>query len=90
MGCCGKAIRLVGKGASVTKKLIVGKRVRVDTQRKRLKICGECDLYSCKVFGPVCGTLYSGKERNEEVEGCGCLLAVKVSLKGESCPRGKW
>ena len=45
--------------------------------QSRRAICNDCDLYD---FG-IC---------NPDKGGCGCVLAWKVRVKSESCPKGKW
>ena len=43
----------------------------------RREVCNNCDLYD---FG-IC---------DQEKGGCGCVLAWKVRVASESCPKGKW
>ena len=45
--------------------------------QNRRDICNTCDLYD---FG-IC---------DQEKGGCGCVLAWKVRVASESCPKGKW
>lgn len=45
--------------------------------QNRREICNNCDLYD---FG-IC---------DQDKGGCGCVLAWKVRVASESCPKGKW
>ena len=46
--------------------------------RDKLKICDKCEhLHKPFIGKPMC-------------EICGCIVRIKVQLKGEKCPLDKW
>ena len=53
----------------------------------RASICAKCDqLNESKLVGWTCGPF---GQRKEGVH-CGCILGLKVPLKNQKCPQGKW
>lgn len=50
--------------------------IRIDKNKKeeRLSICRECEFFT----------------RLQTCSVCGCIMTMKASLAGASCPVGKW
>tara|TARA_Y100000034_G_C6601093_1_gene261479 strand:+ start:259 stop:465 length:207 start_codon:yes stop_codon:yes gene_type:complete len=66
---------------------IFGKKKTGYAQR-RMAICRNCpSVRNTPGVGLTCGSLIFGYF---EPDNCGCIIALKVKMKNESCPQGKW
>ena len=75
--------------------LYIGIQFQINTLREkrwklRLEICKVCPHLVQP--GWTCGQLLTGRDLNQGTthDLCGCFVRLKVRLKNESCPQGKW
>jgi len=54
----------------------------------RMAICDECPIRVGDICAPWKSVEHTDGDR--EVLGCGCMLAAKTLVDGETCPAGKW
>ena len=75
-----------------------------EVSQARIDLCRTCQeadsngerlprMVDLPQFGPTafCGApRWSGMERDNVADGCGCCLKLKCRCAGAECPRGKW
>ena len=66
---------------------------------QRMQICKKCPLYKESVIGPICNSkiwvdLKTGDISTIQIDGyvngCGCRLKAKTTLRHAHCPANKW
>jgi len=83
---------LAKAGVGVGVKIVAADRASKAERRRRLAICLTCELctHNLGQYVLTCGRLFDGSPRDEQADGCGCVIMIKAALSGERCPRGKW
>ena len=85
----GKAAERIGHGAAGLLKSAIGiDRAADEIIGSRLEICGGCPENQPCVAGRCCGRLFDVLKPSSRT--CGCVIANKVKLAGESCPMSRW
>ena len=88
---CG-CLQFAKTGLSVAVKIVAADRASKAERRRRLAICLTCELCTQNLgqYVLTCGRLFDGSPRDEQADGCGCVIMIKAALSDERCPRGCW
>lgn len=85
-GCVRGAIKLMRGGMGWAKELLGIGQVPETKAAERKKLCESCPS-NCYDFG-VCRDDWP--DRLDEEQGCGCILALKITQTSEKCPHDHW
>ena len=87
-----KCKELAKQGLSVAKKILSADRAALPERTRRIAICMKCELMQLHLARRVmtCGRPFDGSARDDQHDGCGCVLTLKAALLAEKCPRGRW
>lgn len=85
-GCVRGAIKLMKGGMGWAKELLGVGQVEEIVAVKRQNMCLSCPS-NCYDFG-ICRDDWP--DRPEKEQGCGCVLALKVTQTSEKCPHDHW
>lgn len=89
--------------AQTAGKVIIGAKnkalkINKSLSQRRLDICKDCPLYTQRFGGKCNDKLWynpntnelSTEEKQGFINGCGCLLKLKTTIKDEKCVLDKW